>query len=51
MEVQQLEMGVHPEQMPWNGAMNPDPNMGAMPQDPGIDGGATEARNAKGGEI
>ena len=28
MEVQQLQMGVHPEQMP-GGAMNPqDPNMG-----------------------
>ena len=51
MEVQQLEMGVHPEQMP-GGAMNPDPNMGAMPEDPGIEGGATEAPEMpKGGEI
>ena len=51
MEVQQLQMGVHPEQMP-GGAMNPDPNMGQMPQDPGIDGSATEAPEMpEGGEI
>ena len=51
MEVQQLEMGVHPEQMP-GGAMNPDPNMGQMPEDPGIDGSATEAPEMpNGGEI
>ena len=51
MEVQQLQLGVHPEQMP-GGAMNPDPNMGQMPEDPGIDGSATEAPEMpKGGEI
>ena len=51
MEVQQLQMGVHPEQMP-GGAMNPDPNMGQMPQDPGVDGSATEAPEMpEGGEI
>ena len=51
METQQLSMGIHPEQMP-GGAMNPDPNMGAMPQDPGIDGSATEAPEMpEGGEI
>ena len=49
MEVQQLEMGVHPEQMP-GGKL--DPNMGQMPQDPGIDGSATEAPEMpEGGEI
>ena len=49
MEVQQLEMGVHPEQMP-GGKL--DPNMGQMPQDPGIDGAATEAPEMpEGGEI
>jgi len=51
MEVQQLQMGVHPEQMP-GGAMNPDPNMGQMPQDPEMDGSATEAPEMpEGGEI
>ena len=51
MEVQQLQMGVHPEQMP-GGAMNPDPNMGQMPQDPEMDGSATEAPEMpQGGEI
>ena len=51
MEVQQLQMGVHPEQMP-GGAMNPDPSMGGMPQDPEIDGSATEAPEMpEGGEI
>ena len=49
MEVQQLSMGVHPEQMP-GGALNPD--MGQMPQEPGIDGSATEAPEMpEGGEI
>ena len=49
MEVQQLSMGVHPEQMP-GGQL--DPNMGQMPQDPEIDGSATEAPEMpKGGEI
>ena len=49
MEVQQLSMGVHPEQMP-GGQL--DPNMGQMPQDPEIDGSATEAQEMpKGGEI
>ena len=49
MEVQQLEMGVHPEQMP-GGQLNPD--MGQMPQDPEMDGSATEAPEMpKGGEI
>ena len=52
MEVQQLQMGVHPEQMP-GGAMNPDPNMGMeAPTEPGIDGSATEAPEMpEGGEI
>ena len=52
MEVQQLQMGVHPEQMP-GGAMNPDPNMGMeAPTEPGIDGSATEAPEMpQGGEI
>ena len=51
MEVQQLQLGVHPEQMP-GGAMNPDPNMGQMPEEPGIDGSATEAPEMpNGGEI
>ena len=51
MEVQQLGLGIHPEQMP-GGALNPDPNMGAMPQDPEMDGSATEAPEMpKGGEI
>ena len=51
METQQLSMGIHPEQMP-GGAMNPDPNMGAMPQDPEMDGSATEAPEMpEGGEI
>ena len=41
MEVQQLQMGVHPEQMP--GALNPQPDPGMdAPTDPGIDGSATE---------
>jgi len=49
MEVQQLEMGVHPEQMP-GGKL--DPNMGQMPQDPEMDGAATEAPEMpEGGEI
>ena len=49
MEVQQLEMGVHPEQMP-GGKL--DPNMGQMPQDPEMDGSATEAPEMpEGGEI
>ena len=49
MEAQQLEMGVHPEQMP-GGQLNPD--MGQMPQDPEMDGSATEAPEMpKGGEI
>ena len=39
-----LEMGVHPEQMP-GGKL--DPNMGQMPQDPGIDGSATEAQKCQ----
>ena len=51
MEVQQLQLGVHPEQMP-GGAMNPDPNMGQVPEEPGIDGSATEAPEMpNGGEI
>ena len=49
MEVQQLQMGVHPEQMP-GGKL--DPNMGQMPQDPEMDGSATEAPEMpEGGEI
>ena len=49
MEVQQLQLGVHPEQMP-GGQL--DPNMGAMPQDPEMDGSATEAPEMpEGGEI
>ena len=49
METQQLSMGIHPEQLP-GGQL--DPNMGAMPQDPGIDGAATEAPEMpEGGEI
>ena len=53
MEVQQLQMGVHPEQMP-GGALNPQPDPGAMgaPTEPGIDGSATEAPEMpEGGEI
>jgi len=52
MEVQQLGLGIHPEQMP-GGQLNPDPTgMGQMPQDPEMDGGATEAPEMpKGGEI
>ena len=52
MEVQQLQLGVHPEQMP-GGKLNPDPTgMGEIPQDPEMDGGATEAPEMpKGGEI
>jgi hypothetical protein len=48
MEVQQLQLGVHPEQMP-GGAMNPqDPNMGGAPQE----GGAEQApQMPEGGEI
>ena len=49
METQQLSMGIHPEQLP-GGQL--DPNMGQMPQDPGIDGSATEAPEMpEGGEI
>ena len=51
MEVQQLEMGVHPEQLP-GGAMNPDPMGMGAPVEPGIDGSATEAPEMpQGGEI
>ena len=51
MEVQQLQMGVHPEQMP-GGAMNPDPMGMGAPTEPGIDGSATEAPEMpQGGEI
>ena len=51
MEVQQLQMGVHPEQMP-GGAMNPDPGGMDAPTEPGIDGSATEAPEMpEGGEI
>ena len=52
MEVQQLGLGIHPEQMP-GGALNPDPTgMGQIPQDPEMDGSATEAPEMpKGGEI
>ena len=52
MEVQQLGLGIHPEQMP-GGALNPDPTgMGQMPQDPEMDGSATEAPEMpEGGEI
>ena len=48
MEIQQLQLGVHPEQMP-GGAMNPqDPNMGETPQE----GGAEQApQMPEGGEI
>jgi hypothetical protein len=48
MEIQQLQLGVHPEQMP-GGAMNPqDPNMGEVPQE----GGAEQApQMPEGGEI
>ena len=48
MEIQQLQLGVHPEQMP-GGAMNPqDPNMGGAPQE----GGAEQApQMPEGGEI
>ena len=31
--------------------MNPDPNMGAMLQEPGIDGSAQRPEMPKGGEI
>ena len=49
METQQLSMGIHPEQLP-GGQL--DPNMGAMPQDPEMDGSATEAPEMReGGEI
>ena len=51
MEVQQLEMGVHPEQLP-GGAMNPDPMGMGAPVEPGVDGSATEAPEMpQGGEI
>ena len=51
MEMQQLQMGVHPEQMP-GGAMNPDPMGMGAPTEPGIDGSATEAPEMpQGGEI
>ena len=51
MEVQQLQMGTHPEQMP-GGAMNPDPGGMGAPTEPGIDGSATEAPEMpQGGEI
>ena len=51
MEVQQLEMGVHPEQLP-GGAMNPDPMGMGAPVEGEIDGSATEAPEMpKGGEI
>ena len=51
MEVQQLQLGVHPEQQP-GGSMNPQPDMGQMPEDPGVDGSATEAPEIpEGGEI
>ena len=51
MEVQQLEMGVHPEQLP-GGAMNPDPMAMGAPVEGEIDGSATEAPEMpKGGEI
>ncbi len=51
MEVQQLQLGVHPEQMP-GGAMNPDPGAMGAPTEPGIDGSATEAPEMpEGGEI
>ena len=51
MEMQQLQMGVHPEQMP-GGAMNPDPMGMEAPTEPGIDGSATEAPEMpQGGEI
>ena len=51
MEVQQLEMGVHPEQLP-GGAMNPDPMAMGAPVEGQIDGSATEAPEMpKGGEI
>ena len=51
MELQQLQMGVHPEQLP-GGAMNPDPMGMDAPTEPGIDGSATEAPEMpKGGEI
>ena len=42
MEVQQLEMGVHPEQLP-GGAMNPDPMGMGPPVEGEIDGSALEA--------
>ena len=51
MEVQQLEMGVHPEQLP-GGAMNPDPMGMGAPVEGEIDGSATEAPEMpQGGEI
>ena len=51
MEVQQLEMGVHPEQLP-GGAMNPDPMAMGAPVEGQIDGSATEAPEMpKGGDI
>ena len=44
MEIQQLQLGVHPEQMP-GGAMNPqDPNMGEAPQEGGGEQSSTDAR-------
>ena len=51
MEIQQLEMGVHPEQLP-GGAMNTDPMGMGAPVEGDIDGSATEAPEMpKGGEI
>ena len=48
MEIQQLQLGVHPEQMP-GGAMNPqDPNMGEVPQE---GGGEQAPQMPEGGEI
>ena len=48
MEIQQLQLGVHPEQMP-GGAMNPqDPNMGEAPQE---GGGEQAPQMPEGGEI
>ncbi len=46
MEMQSLEMGIHPEQQP-GGALNPE-----MPMDPGAEGGAPGGgEQPKGGEI
>ena len=48
MEIQQLQLGVHPEQLP-GGAMNPqDPNMGEVPQE---GGGEQAPQMPEGGEI